>query len=285
MVDVVVRPVEPIAPTSDTASAVRFSRGGAAANVAVALAVAGCDVHYVAAVGSDALGDSVLSELERDHVTPRVIRVEGATGVVVALIAPDGQRSMFTDRGANAQLSASAALELTSGPFDHLHLSGYTLLGADTSEIGRSVIAAAKARGQSVSVDVCSLGPLEQFGPKNFLRAATGATTLFANEEEALSLSGAATCEEALESLAGEFAEVVITRGSLGALGATQSERASVPAVRTEVIDTTGAGDAATGCYLAHRLSGDTLTTSLEAAMVAASGVIGALGSRGQSRL
>jgi sugar/nucleoside kinase (ribokinase family) len=47
------------------------------------------------------------------------------------------------------------------------------------------------------------------------------------------------------------------------------------------VLDTTGAGDAATGAYLSQRLSGSSMIDSLYGAMRAASEVVRGLGSRG----
>ncbi|MHB1906494.1 MAG: PfkB family carbohydrate kinase, partial [Acidimicrobiales bacterium] len=74
------------------------------------------------------------------------------------------------------------------------------------------------------------------------------------------------------------------TRGADGAVAARGSERARVDARATTVIDTTGAGDAASGAYLAARLAGDTLAGALEAAMAAAARVVGGLGAVPYSR-
>ena len=70
MLDVVVRPSASVAPTSDTPSRVRVGRGGAAANLAVAIASAdpGLEVVYVAAVGDDAAGEIFRRELEESPV-------------------------------------------------------------------------------------------------------------------------------------------------------------------------------------------------------------------------
>ena len=67
MLDVVVRPLGPLAPTSDTPARVRLGRGGAAANLAVALAAADASVQveYAAAVGDDAAGELFRRELEK----------------------------------------------------------------------------------------------------------------------------------------------------------------------------------------------------------------------------
>jgi len=48
---------------------------------------------------TDVAGGQFVEDLLQAGVTPRLELVEGSTGVVVALIAPDGQRAMMNDRG------------------------------------------------------------------------------------------------------------------------------------------------------------------------------------------
>ncbi|HMK96311.1 MAG TPA: PfkB family carbohydrate kinase, partial [Acidimicrobiales bacterium] len=47
-----------------------------------------------------------------------------------------------------------------------------------------------------------------------------------------------------------------------------------------EVADTTGAGDAFTGTFLARRLAGDDPATAVQAALAAAAQVVAAIGAR-----
>jgi len=54
-----------------------------------------------------------------------------------------------------------------------------------------------------------------------------------------------------------------------------------VPSVATDVVDTTGAGDAATGTYLSQRLFGHDIDTSLRVAMDAAAKVVRGAGALG----
>jgi sugar/nucleoside kinase (ribokinase family) len=139
--------------------------------------------------------------------------------------------------------------------------------------------------GATTSIDVCSVEPLRHVGVEHFTGAARGATMIFANQEEALVLAGANDVHAALESLANTWSEVVVTRGAYGAL-ARHGGRDYSSHVRVEVVvDTTGAGDCATGTYLAARLAGADVATSLHGAMRAAALVVDGLGSRGQSRL
>jgi ribokinase len=281
MFDVVVQPTGAVAPTSDTPANVRVSRGGAAANVAVALASYGHEVVYVGVIGDDVFGSMFAEDLERNGVTAQVEVAPGSTGMVVALVAPDGQRSMMTDRGVNGLLTLDAVRQALDASFDHLHVSGYTLLDERTRAMGASALALARERGLSTSVDVCSVGPLAQVTAATFLGAAEFASMLFANEEEALLLADVGGVDEATSVLARRFAEVFVTRGRDGALAVIGDQRWHEESQSLEVLDTTGAGDAASGAYLAARLYGEDAPASLVQAMVRAATVVRGLGARG----
>jgi len=285
MLDVVVKPDTNIAPTSDTPSRVRLHRGGAAANVAEALARAGHHVTYVGACGDDLTARLFGDALRSVGVDVALEVVDSTSGVVVAVVDAVGQRAMMSDRGANSMLGLAHVLRRLEHPFEHLHVSGYTLLDPLTTEVGRGALARARELGRSTSTDVCSVAPLIEMTPAAFLKAADGARVLFANEEEALTLSGGADVTAAIEYLGQLFDEVVITRGESGARARSDGVDYEVSSTSESVVDTTGAGDAATGAYLALRLRNGTIDQALEAAMAAASLVVRGLGSRGQSRL
>ena len=276
MLDVVVVPVGALSATSDTPSRVRVGRGGSGANLAIALARAGHDVTYLGAVGRDGAGALWREYLEEAGVHARLEEVDAATGVVVALVGGDGQRSMYTDRGANSLLSGFF-VESALADFSHLHVSGYSLLDAATRELSVSALSVARERGASTSVDVCSVGPLRAVGPALFASLVEGVDYLFANEEEATVLA-AREIDQALLAL-GELArEVLVTRGAKGALVRRGDLTATAPSLAREVLDTTGAGDAATGTYLGARLAGEDVEIALVNAMAAAAVVVGGLG-------
>ncbi|MFI5036361.1 MAG: carbohydrate kinase family protein [Acidimicrobiales bacterium] len=281
MLDVVTRPTAPIAATSDTAAVTRVGRGGSGANLAVALARPGLEVTYVGAAGRDASAAVIVDDLTRAGVRARLQDEDGATGVVVAVVAPDGQRAMITDRGANPRLRIDHVAGVLDEPFDHLHVSGYTVLDEHTRPVATAALELARRAGATTSVDVCSVAPLRAVGSVVFSRAVAAATTLFANEEEALALAGRADLERAVVDLAATFAEVVVTRGAGGALARRGDREWRVDAASAVVLDTTGAGDAATGAYLAATLLGGEPGEALAAAMAAAAVVVAGLGARG----
>lgn len=277
MLDVVTRPLGPVQATSDTASTTVVGRGGSAANAAVGLARAGCDVTYVGAVGRDPAADVLRALFEAAGVTTRLQVVDAPTGVVVAIVDGSGQRAMFTSRGANAQLREAHVVSALCEGADHVHVSGYTVLDERTRVVARRAIEIARGSGTPTSVDACSVGPLRAMGAGHFLDVVAGATTIFANEEEAIELGGG-SLEGALDRLTDLFAEVVVTLGSRGALARSDEGEVRVAASSDVVLDTTGAGDAVTGAYLAARLQGAARRAALETAMAAAAAVVGGLG-------
>ena len=102
MVDVVARLVGPVAPGSDSPARVAFQGGGQAANTAAWLAVAGARVALVGRVGADAAGRDAVDELGALGVETRLaVDSERSTGTCVVVVAPDGERTMFPDAGAN----------------------------------------------------------------------------------------------------------------------------------------------------------------------------------------
>jgi sugar/nucleoside kinase (ribokinase family) len=282
MVDVVVVPLGPFNRGSDTPSRVVVSPGGSAANQAVALAAAGAMVHLVAAVGDDEFGRAAAGALATTAVEAHLQVCPGErTGVVVALIDASGERSMLTDRGANLRLGIDALDPTLFVAGRHLHLSGYELLDEATRPVGLAALELAAASGMTRSVDPCSAGPLAAVGPAAFLSWTAGIEWCCANLDEGRALTGATHPDDVLAALRPHYREAVVTLGAEGALfSGPRTDRLYCSADQVEVVDTTGAGDAFTGTFLARRLSGDGPEPALRAGLAAAAAVVVAPGAR-----
>jgi ribokinase len=241
--DVVVVLAGAPAPGSDRPAAIRSRGGGAGANVAVHLARLGTPVVLAGCVGDDPAGAGLVAELARAGVRLGLRTVSGgATGTIVSLVDPDGQRSMLADRGANLALQPEDVPAPTRG--GHLHLSGYTLLDPRPRAAGLAALDAAVAAGCTVSVDPASTGPLRAYGVDNWLADTAAATVLLPNADEARLLTGCADVTDAAQALAARHPVVAVSLGADGALWAAGSVLVHRPAHPTEVVDTTGAGDA-----------------------------------------
>ncbi len=285
MVDVVVVPLGPFNRGSDTASRVVVSPGGSAANQAVALAAAGAVAHLVAAVGDDEFGRAAATALAATAVQAHLQVCPGQrTGVVVALIDASGERSMLTDRGANLRLGTDALDPALFGAGRHLHLSGYVLLDEATRPVGLAALELAAAAGMTRSVDPCSAGPLAAVGAAAFLSWTGGIEWCCANLDEGRALTGARHPDDVLVALRPYYREAVVTLGAEGALlSGPETERLHCSADHVEVADTTGAGDAFTGTFLARRLSGHGPEQALRAGLAAAARVVAEPGARSWS--
>jgi ribokinase len=284
MVDVLVDVRAAFAHASDTTSRIATAPGGSAANLAVWLARAGAHACIVASVGRDPFGQAAVHALKEEGVdTSSVLRVAESTGTVVALVEPDGQRSMLTDRGANLALcpgDVEAALAgLREG--DHVHVSGYLLLDDATRASGLVALERVRASAATWSLDASSAGPLRAIGPGQLSEWARGAHYFFCNLDEAALLTGRTDALGAARVLAESVREAVVTDGPRGAVIATTSDVHAEPAsLGTAVTDTTGAGDAFNGTYLALRLGGGSVPRSAGAAALAAAAAVALPGAR-----
>ncbi|MGY1606229.1 carbohydrate kinase family protein [Geodermatophilus sp. SYSU D00700] len=277
---VVVLAGEP-APGSDRPATIRSRGGGAGANVAAHLAALGLPVVLAGCVGDDPAGAALVAELAAAGVALAVRAVPGAaSGTIVSLVDPAGQRSMLADRGANLDLRADDVP--APGPGGHLHLSGYTLLDERPRAAGLGALAAAHASGCTVSLDPASTGPLTAYGVDRWLADTDGADLLLPNADEARLLTGCADVADAARALARRHAAVAVTLGADGALWASGAALVHRPAHPADVVDTTGAGDAFTAGLLAVWLAdpGGDPAAALDAGLSRAAGVVGRPGAR-----
>ena len=250
MVDLVIAHTGPVVVDSDTPSRIRPGGGGSAANTASWLGHLGTPVRLLAAVGDDTWSQWVRQDLDETGVTlvgPTL--PDAITGTCAVLVGPDGERTMFPDRGANDQMPASAVAAAFTPVPGWVHLSGYTLLGEGSREAGLAVMAAARDAGCPVSVDASSAGPLLAVGPDRFLAWIDGAAVVFANGMELAALGGE-------EAVLAHVDAVVIKHGARGATWTDGNRRLTTPAVRVELVDSTGAGDAFAAGWIAARSQG-----------------------------
>jgi sugar/nucleoside kinase (ribokinase family) len=237
LLDVVVRLDEPLAAGADALAETRTSPGGQAANVAAWVAALGGEARCVARRGGDATAEWLVAEL-----TARGVHVvgpaAGRNGVVVSLVAPDGERTMASDR-ATATLLDAADLDPEWFACDALHISGYSLLVSPMDAAAVRAAEFARSHGARLSVDLSASTRIRAFGAARF-RAGLEALqpdVVFGNAAE-------------WDELGAVGATRVVKHGAAGfdvihgeTVGRCQARDASV-------VDTTGAGDALAAGFL-----------------------------------
>ncbi|GAA1519227.1 sugar/nucleoside kinase (ribokinase family) [Agromyces terreus] len=272
--DIVVWASEPVHRATDTAARVFRARGGSAANVA-ALAAGFVETRFIGRVGADAAGDALVAALSSSGVEVRTQR-GGRTGTVVLLIDVDGERTMYPDRGASAELEGVDAAWLDEVGLLHLPAYGFEREPM-RGELAR-LAAAARAAGAEVSIDASSTGLLEGLGVGFALDLVRGIRpdVLFANEDEA-ALLGLTDGGRVAASVA---PTVVVKHGALPTdviVDGRLSARVDVEPV-TGIRDLTGAGDAFAAGFLAARLHGADAETACLAGHRSAASVLGSPG-------
>ncbi len=218
-----------------------LSLGGSASNTIRAFARLGGEAGFVGKVGRDSTGDFFEAALENLGVEPHVFRGREHSGRCVALVSPDGERTLVTFLGAALELSAS---EITPDLFqgsDCLYLEGYLV---QNHELISAAVRVARECGMKVAMDLASFNIVEE--NLDFLRSlvADSVDILFANEAEAASFTGEQEPLNALQAIS-EMTELAIVKtGMSGAIIKNGSEVVHVGIMKAaRRVDTTGAGD------------------------------------------
>jgi sugar/nucleoside kinase (ribokinase family) len=255
--DVLVKPLAPITPDSDTPAAIHGCPGGSAANQAAWMAHLGAEVTFAGRVGiRDA--DYHRQELARAGVRAYLaVDAEADTGSIVIMVGHGGERTMFTDRAANLRLRRSDIPDSLLDDAAVLHLTGYTFCEPPLLEVALSLLDDARSRGLAVTIDPGSASFLARMKPAAFLRWTEGAAIFFPNRDEAAVLVGEADPAIMAARLARYYGVVAVKLGGSGCVLATPGEApVAIAAFPADARDTTGAGDAFCGAFMSKWLPG-----------------------------
>ncbi len=282
MLDVIALVPDSINYGSDTPSQVSTHSGGAAGNVASWIKDSGVSSYVLARVGNDPAGVAVLSDLDRLGVEHGNKVIDGVrTGVVVILVDPSGERTMFPETAANAGLTLNDLPELSN--FDAVYLSGYALLNSQSRAGVLEMVEAINRAHLPIFYDPTTIGAMAQVPTEEILSWLTSMSTLIMNEEEAKYLSQEIDIEKALDILLQSTPTVIIKRGAQGAIG--KSRGGSVcrfPAAKAVLVDSTGAGDSFAGGYIASWIENQEVETAILAAIQVAARCVAIVGARPQ---
>jgi sugar/nucleoside kinase (ribokinase family) len=162
-----------------------------------------------------------------------------------------------------------------------LHVSGYLLFEEPSRSAVRTLWDQALGAGLPASVDPASAAGLSAVNPRLFLEWTLGAQLFFPNLDEGRLLTGCEEPEAIVEALLESFAVVALKLGPDGALaGSVDGRRVRVPAASTEVVDSTGAGDAFAGGFLAAWVAGADLAECAARAVTTAARAVSRVGGR-----
>lgn len=249
------------------ASAIREDLGGKGLNQAVAAARAGAAVAFHAVVGTDAAAAAVGALLRAEGIDGAGLqRASGSTDRTTVLVTPDGQNAIITAalRAGTFDTAKATAAVAASEVGDHVLLQGNLSL-----DVTRACMQTARDRGATV---VLNPSPIA-FSFSDLW----GLTDIVvANEVECQTLGDATSASKAARNLLDAGAGVVVvTRGTQDTLLLDRSGERTVPVQRARALDTTGAGDAFCGTFVAGLDAGQDLVGAVERGVAVAALVVG----------
>jgi len=218
---------------------INFSTGGGATNAAVTFARQGLKSTFMGKIGNDPAGSAVKTALMHEQVDISCLSYsdEYKTGYSVLLLAPNGERTILTYRGASTHYELRD-FKLDQVEADWLYLSSMS----GKIDILEQVVEAAHKRGMKIA---CNPGKGELKHTRRLVKLLPKMTLLSMNKEEMMQLVDSEEPSEMMRAIASFVDYAVITDGPNGSWATDGSKLVQAGIYKdVEVVDRTGAGDA-----------------------------------------
>ncbi len=246
------RATRPIRPGTSTPGAIRVSVGGVARNIAENLARLGERVVLLSAVGDDGSGRRILQQATDCHIDVSHILVDGnhRTAAYIAVLDEDGNPAVsIDDMSISRKVLTPDYIHRRRALFRDAHL---VVMDAN---LAPKTIATIFRLARRYNVPVCADPTSVTFAPRlaPYLPELILTTP---NGAEAEALCGVAVTDResaltAAQALVGMGVQIaIVTLGATGLVYATSKESGHIPALQSEVVDLTGAGDALTATVI-----------------------------------
>ncbi|WP_307369657.1 sugar kinase [Microbacterium sp. W4I4] len=238
---------------------VRLTIGGAESNVAAHVAALGQRAAWVSALGDDVLGHRVHRTVTGQGVDTRWVRFAPDAPTGVYFKDPGHGVHYYRAGSAASRMSPESVAEVPFEDAEIVHVSGITpALSASCAALIDSVIDRVTTAGRgSLSFDAnhrAALWPASVAAPV-LLDLANRSDIVFVGLDEAETLWGCRTADE-VRALVAAPSHLIVKDGDVGATEFSAADTVFVPAIRTEVVEAVGAGDAFAAGWLAAKLHG-----------------------------
>jgi pseudouridine kinase len=247
------KPVAGLEPGTSNPSYIRHTRGGTARNVAENLARLGAEVILLSAVGDDDTGARLLKATNRSGVnTEHVLTIQGhRSGAYIALLESDGSLSVALDDVSVMEHLTGAYLYQNRRLFRDA-----TMIMVDGS-LSAATLQTAVRLAHQYKVPLCADPSSTRLAYK-LKPHLTRLHLVVPNEVEAAALCEAdfsgydpdASMNMAQRLLQNGIEIVIVTLSDFGLVYATSDETGYIPAHYSEMVDSTGTGDAVTAAII-----------------------------------
>ncbi|HCI55947.1 MAG TPA: adenosine kinase [Bacteroidales bacterium] len=216
-----------------------FASGGSAANTIHGLSMLGAETGFIGSIGNDKNGCFFENDLKSAGVKTFLKRSNTPTGVAIAFVTPDSERTFATYLGAAIELYPDDLTPDKFQNFDILYLEGYLI---NNFPFLLRACSLAKSMNMKIALDLASYNVVAD--RINSFREIVDnyIDILFANSDESRTFTGLEP-EKALELLSEKCEIIVIKTGAEGSLVKRGNETYKIRPYPALCLDTTGAGD------------------------------------------
>lgn len=230
--------------------------GGCALNVADILKHSNTPYTLLAPIGNGTYGNFVAEQLVFSGHNSPLISNKGDNGYCISLVEPDGERSFITSPGIESYFEYEWFEFINPKDYDSVYVCGYELEDSDAiirfceNNPHLSIYYAPGPRIMNINEHkrLFALQPI-----------------LHLNSKEALAYTKCSNPMDAADVLFSETNNtVIITLGSEGCYYKSNDSEGLIYGNVVDALDSTGAGDAHLGAFIANQYSGKDVTTSIE---------------------
>lgn len=254
---------------------ITFSTGGGATNAAVTFARQGLQAIYMGTIGMDPAGEAVLADLDNEgvHTSQVSHSTKLNTGYSVLLLAPNGERTILTYRGASTHYEIKH-FDLADVDADWLYVSSM----AGQMDVLAHIFDQAHVKNMKIFFNP---GKGELKHPQKLKGLLHDVAVLSVNKEEAARIVEGHSSEELARHLTNYVPTAIVSDGPNGVVatdGNTVVRAGMYQDVR--VIDRTGAGDAFGSGFLSQWANDKSLKDSIIFASANSTSVVTKIGAK-----
>jgi len=220
----------------------QIAPGGSSANTLAGIAMLGGQSVFLGTVGTDEHGDRYIRDTEMIGVKAEISRHDSMTGHAITFITPDSERTFATHLGAALHFGSANVSEELILKSKIIHLEGYLFEPPALREACMRALDIAKKNEVMVSIDLSDPALIERIRPVFNEVTRDYADIIFVNEDEAKAFTGRER-EDALHEIYSLCDFAVVKLGADGSLIETNDTVYRIPSIRTDVVNTNGAGD------------------------------------------
>lgn len=255
---------------------IKFGTGGGATNAATTFARYGHESIFMGCISNDPAGQAIINALDDEGIDSSYVTYLNRlqTGYSVVLLAPDGERTILTCRGASAHFDALEPKDLDTIYPDWIYV---TTFRGDMDALDQ-FFTKAKSLGAKIMFNP---GNLELQHTRKLLGLLSDVDVLLVNKCEAQKVVEGKILTELIAKIKNYVPNVIITDGNQGAIATDGKEvyRAGLYE-DVKIKDSTGAGDAFGSGFLAAYADGKSFKDSLIFASANSTSVVQHVGSK-----